>query len=97
MTCECPGGIEGLCVPCAKKIRAALNKYEQKNKNLISITPDFSIPEEWALPELDRGFTVEMLEREANKFIRYFSTRGNKRTMEGWKKTWVTWLNRSVG
>lgn len=67
------------------------------DKNLFAITDDFIIPADWCLKELDRGFTVDMLDRDAGKFIRYWSTKGNRKTLLGWKKAWANWLNRSVG
>lgn len=68
-----------------------------RDPSLFAITDEFIIPQDWCIKELDRGFTVEMLEKEASKFIRYWTVKGNRKTVLGWHKAWINWLNRSVG
>ncbi len=75
-------------------------KPEAKPKGQVAaLSDDWSLSEEWREIAMDRGWGQTAIDKQAMKFRQYFcfgKGTGKKRSVRGWKQTWLNWLDRAL-
>lgn len=73
-----------------------LNADEFNGKAVVKLAGDWELPTDWGNDAVALGFTAKETLYQAERFRQFFVTKGNRRSVKGWRQSWGNWLGKEA-